>query len=95
MKRLVFGSYAISGGFIYASNKTSYHPQNEILDTFYDMLKVDTSYGETVSLVNFILAPALVPVYIVTLPLICGLGYINSLKNKSDKNKSDKNKNYD
>ncbi|GAG71972.1 unnamed protein product [marine sediment metagenome] len=89
MKSLIFCSYAISGGFIFASNRTSYHPQNEVLGTFYDMLKVDTSYGETVSLVNFVLAPALVPVYTVTLPLLCGLEYINS------KFEPDKNKKYD
>ena len=86
-KRLIFGSYVISGGCIWFSNKTSYSPTNKVMNTFWDMLKINSSYGKTVAVTNFVLAPALVPVHTITLSLLCGIDYGCGLFNRFKNNK--------
>ena len=68
--RYIATSYGIMGSVIYASNTTPYHPKNQTLNTLWDMLKIDTETGKTVSTTSFILSPLLLPIYSVTIPFI-------------------------
>lgn len=69
-RRLILGSYAVAGGCILASNKTTYKPKDKIAQTYWDLLKRNTDYGKTTSTVFFIFSPALLPAFTLTLPLL-------------------------
>lgn len=75
MRRFILGSYSIAGGCVLASNTTNYQPKSDSLRTHWDFLKLDTTYGKTIATLFVGMAPALVPVYTMTLPLLAGFEY--------------------
>ena len=68
--KYIFASYSIVGGLIYASNTTTYNPNDMALNTWWNLLKFDTSEGTTTASVSFVLSPLILPVYLITLPFI-------------------------
>ena len=69
-KRIILGCYGIAGATILAINKTTYRPKDIVLDTYWEMLKIDKPYGKITTGICFGLAPAIVPVFAISIPCI-------------------------
>lgn len=74
--KYILGTYAIGGVYVVGVNKFDYHPKSAILDTVWNLPRVDTSYGPTVAGITLILSPFLMPVYGITVPMLCTYEYI-------------------
>jgi hypothetical protein len=77
-KRMIFGCYAAAAGCIAGSNLTNYQPTNEFIGTYWNLLKHNNNdysddTGKTLCIVFFTCAPALVPIFTITLPILAGM----------------------
>ena len=68
--------YGISIGYVVSCNYLDYHPPSPILDSFWNLPKLGTDYGNTAAVVTISLAPLIIPVYTVSLPIISGFEWI-------------------
>lgn len=73
ISKYIISSYGIMGSTIYISNTTPYHPTNNILNVWWNLLKIDTDEGYATTAVSFVLSPLIIPVYTITLPFIYGI----------------------
>lgn len=83
MIKLTLSTYGIGIGYVAGCNIIDYHPSSPILDSFWNLPKLDTDYGNTAAAVTVSLAPLIIPVYAVSLPIISGYEYLY-LKIKND-----------
>ncbi len=68
--KYILGTYAIGAVHVAGANKFDYHPKSGILDSFWNLPRVDTSYGQTMAGIIILFSPLLIPVYGMALPLL-------------------------
>lgn len=70
MLKFTLSTYGIGIGYVVGCNFIDYHPTSPILDSFWNLPKLGTDYGNTAAAVTVSLAPLVIPVYAVSLPIV-------------------------
>ena len=79
MKRFIIGNYAIGVAYVTTSNMTNYHPNNIILDNFWNLPDIKTDYGKNIAIVTVGLAPFLIPIYCISVPILFSYDKMSSI----------------
>ena len=80
----IASSYVLSGACIYSSNIVNYQPKNSILNSHWNLLKVENSPFPQIA---FVLSPFLVPVFSIGLPISCVIHHINKITSNNNVSK--------
>ncbi len=68
--RLISRTYLVAIGVVSGTNILDYQPKNLLLNSFWNLLNINTNYGKTTSFITITFAPFLIPVFGISLPLL-------------------------
>jgi hypothetical protein len=68
--RLIIGAYLSASGVVAGTNILDYQPKNLLLNSFWNLLNINTNYGRTTAFITVAFAPFLIPVFGISLPLL-------------------------
>jgi len=70
MSKYILSTYAIGTSYVLGSNLTNYRPDNAVLDTFWNLPRVDYDNGKSIAAITLVGAPCMVPIYSVMIPAV-------------------------